>query len=106
LLDSVGARGLYATSWEAADKIHARMFAGSGLGIVEDPATGSAAGPLGGALLHGGVLSGKSSIEISQGEDMGRPSQIYVDVDGAPGGVTSVRVAGSAVTLIRGEVTW
>jgi trans-2,3-dihydro-3-hydroxyanthranilate isomerase len=106
LLESAGARGLYATCWESADQIHARMFAGSGLGIVEDPATGSAAGPLGGALLHLGVVTGGSSIEISQGVDMGRPSQIYVDVDGAPGGVTSVRVAGSAVTLIRGELTW
>jgi trans-2,3-dihydro-3-hydroxyanthranilate isomerase len=106
LLESAGARGLYATSWESTEQIHARMFAGSGLGIVEDPATGSAAGPFGGALLHFGLLTGASSIEISQGEDMGRPSQIFVDVDDSPGGVSSVRVAGSAVTLIRGELAW
>jgi trans-2,3-dihydro-3-hydroxyanthranilate isomerase len=106
LLESAGARGLYATSWDSPDRVHARMFAGSGLGIVEDAATGSAAGPFGGALVHFGLVSGASSIEISQGEDMGRPSQIYVDVDGRPGRVTSVRVAGSAVTLIKGELSW
>ena len=97
--------GLYATSWDSPDRVHARMFGSSGLGIVEDPATGSAAGPLGGALLHFGVLPGPGSIQISQGEDMGRPSRIDVIADGRPGAVTSVRVAGSAVTLIRGELT-
>jgi trans-2,3-dihydro-3-hydroxyanthranilate isomerase len=74
--------------------------------MVEDPATGSAAGPLAGALLHHGILSGPASIQIAQGEDMGRPSHIEVEVDGQPGQITSVRVSGSAVSVIRGELSW
>jgi trans-2,3-dihydro-3-hydroxyanthranilate isomerase len=106
LLEKAGSMCAYLATWESLERIHARMFGGSQLGIVEDPATGSAAGPLVGALLHLGILPGSSRVQIDQGEDMGRPSRIEVEVDGQPGDVKSVRIAGTAVTLIRAELTW
>ncbi|MEO8586103.1 MAG: PhzF family phenazine biosynthesis protein [Acidobacteriota bacterium] len=89
-------------------RIRARMFA-PGAGVPEDPATGSAAGPLGIYLaLHGavpgGVADGRGSFRIDQGVEMGRPSELAVTVlveDGRPAGV---RVEGSAVLMMRGEI--
>ena len=79
-----------------------RMFA-PGHGINEDPATGSAAGPLACHLLrHGGVASG-DEIEIAQGAEIGRPSTLYARVDGSAENVERVEVGGSAVVVARGE---
>lgn len=64
-------------------------------GVVEDPATGAAAAALGGALVDLGwpALSGGGRFTIRQGEDMGAPSRIEVEVTGRPG--DSVRVSGA-----------
>jgi len=79
-----------------------RMFAPGG-GVPEDPATGSAAGPLGLHLArHGGIAFGEE-IEISQGTEIGRPSTLFARVDGTPENVERVEVGGSAVTVARGE---
>jgi trans-2,3-dihydro-3-hydroxyanthranilate isomerase len=79
-----------------------RMFAPGG-GVPEDPATGSAAGPLAVHLLrHGRVASGEE-IEISQGAEVGRPSTLYARVDGTPERIERVEVGGSAVIVARGE---
>jgi trans-2,3-dihydro-3-hydroxyanthranilate isomerase len=79
-----------------------RMFA-PGHGIAEDPATGSAAGPLACHLLrHGRVASGEE-IEIAQGAEIGRPSTLYARATGSREALAAVEVGGRAVTVARGE---
>ncbi|MDY6932973.1 MAG: PhzF family phenazine biosynthesis protein [Spirochaetota bacterium] len=58
-------------------RVHARFFAPH-LGIIEDPATGSAAGPLTGYLLKYGVFGQKFEIQNEQGIEIGRPSKIMM----------------------------
>ena len=58
-----------------------RMFA-PGDGVPEDPATGSAAGPLALHLARHGRIAFGDEIEISQGAEIGRPSTLYARVDG------------------------
>ena len=89
-------------------------FAGSGLrwktrmfapvqGVAEDPATGSAAGPLAVHLLRHGRISSGDEIEISQGIELGRPSKLYARAAGTPEEIERVEVGGSAVIVARGE---
>ena len=80
--------------------VSARMFCGESVGIVEDPATGSAAGPCAAALVHYGLAP--SQFIIEQGVDMGRPSYIEADVEGEKGAVTVVRIGGGAVKVLEG----
>jgi trans-2,3-dihydro-3-hydroxyanthranilate isomerase len=79
-----------------------RMFAPGG-GVAEDPATGSAAGPLALHLARHGRISFGEEIEISQGAELGRPSKLYARVDGSAERVERVEVGGSAVVVARGE---
>ena len=79
-----------------------RMFA-PGSGVAEDPATGSAAGPLACHLARHGRIAFGDEIEISQGAEVGRPSTLYARVEGAPEGIERVDVGGSAVIVARGE---
>lgn len=87
--------------------VHCRMFA-PGLGVPEDPATGSAAGALGCYLVwHGQVRphDGVARVTVEQGIEIGRPSLIHVEIAVGNGGeITEVRVGGEAVTVITGEV--
>ncbi len=88
-------------------EIRARMFAPE-TGIVEDAATGSAAGPLGAYLVrHNGMrpdADGETRIRIDQGIEMGRPSRISVVVIGDADTIREVRVGGEAVTVAEGEL--
>jgi trans-2,3-dihydro-3-hydroxyanthranilate isomerase len=84
------------TSWKT------RMFA-PGSGVAEDPATGSAAGPLCMHLARHGRVSFGEEIEISQGDEIGRPSKLHARVTGAADKVESIEVGGSAVVVARGE---
>jgi trans-2,3-dihydro-3-hydroxyanthranilate isomerase len=79
-----------------------RMFAPGG-GVPEDPATGSAAGPLALHLARHGRIGFGDEIEISQGAELGRPSTLYARVDGSADEVERVEVGGSAVIVARGE---
>jgi trans-2,3-dihydro-3-hydroxyanthranilate isomerase len=79
-----------------------RMFAPGG-GVPEDPATGSAAGPLAVHLARHGRIEFGQEIEISQGAEIGRPSTLYARVDGSPERLERVEVGGSAVIVARGE---
>ena len=79
-----------------------RMFA-PGSGASEDPATGSAAGPLVLHLARHGRIEFGHEIEISQGDEIGRPSKLYARVDGTAERVERVEVGGSAVIVARGE---
>lgn len=79
-----------------------RMFA-PGHGVVEDPATGSAAGPLAVHLARHGRIAFGERIEISQGVEIGRPSTLYAEARGTAEALEQVLVGGSAVTVARGE---
>jgi trans-2,3-dihydro-3-hydroxyanthranilate isomerase len=79
-----------------------RMFAPGG-GFAEDPATGSAAGPLAVHLARHGAIAWGDEIEISQGEEVGRPSTLYARAEGGEGGVERVEVGGAAVVVALGE---
>ena len=87
---------LFASTSEGA---RARFF-GPGVGVDEDAATGSAAGPLGAYLAHHGLARG--SLLIRQGEEMGRPSELHLHVEG-DGGSWSVRVGGGVRMVGKGE---
>jgi len=78
-----------------------RMF-GLG-GIPEDPATGSAAGPLAVHLARHGKIAFGEEVEISQGAEIGRPSTLHARADGSAEQIERVEVGGSAVVVARGE---
>ena len=79
-----------------------RMFAPAG-GVSEDPATGSAAGPLAVHLARHGRIGFGEEIEISQGAEIGRPSTLYARAEGSAEQLERVEVGGSAVVVARGE---
>jgi len=79
-----------------------RMFAPAD-GVPEDPATGSAAGPLACHLARHGRIGWGEEIEISQGEEIGRPSTLYARAHGSTAAIERVEVGGSAVVVARGE---
>jgi trans-2,3-dihydro-3-hydroxyanthranilate isomerase len=80
-----------------------RMF-GPALGVAEDPATGSAAGPFGVHLLRHGLIESGQEIEVTQGVEIMRPSKLYVRVTGKPDEIESVQVGGEAVIVANGEL--
>ena len=79
-----------------------RMFAPAH-GVAEDPATGSAAGPLAVHLARHGRIAFGDEIEISQGAEVGRPSTLYARAEGTAERLDRVLVGGSAVVVARGE---
>ena len=79
-----------------------RMFAPGG-GVAEDPATGSAAGPLAVHLARHGRIGFGDEIEVSQGTEIGRPSTLYARADGSAEKLDVVEVGGSSVIVARGE---
>jgi len=124
-VDALGrARIMAGPAWEAVateagvGEVHvfARMGAGAArartfapaFGIAEDPATGSAVGPLGGYLLaHGALAPGEGSparLEVIQGIEMGRPSLLFVEVEGSREAVGAVHVAGACVAVGGGWI--
>ena len=93
---------IYLLTENAADAdVRARMFAPS-LGIMEDPATGSAASALAGYLAPSASPDGTLRWTVLQGVEMGRPSTIKVEADFAAGAITAVRVGGCAVMVSEG----
>ena len=84
------------------DRWKLRMFA-PGHGVAEDPATGSAAGPLAYHLARHGRISFGEQIEIKQGAEIGRPSTLFAVAEGSAAGLERLRVGGSAVPVARGE---
>ena len=83
-------------------KYRTRMFA-PGLGVPEDPATGSAAGPLAVHLLRHGRTAAGQPIELRQGIEIGRPSVLHARVEGSLKRIERVLVGGSAVVVAHGE---
>jgi trans-2,3-dihydro-3-hydroxyanthranilate isomerase len=92
---------VFAMSGErSGSHVHGRMF-DQGLGIGEDPATGSAQGPLGAYIVaHELVQVGPTTrIRSEQGFEIGRPSILEIEVERAGAAVTAVRVGGRCVPM-------
>ncbi len=83
-------------------RVKTRVFCPE-LGVGEDAATGSAAGPVAVHLSHHGQIAWGDEIEISQGAEIGRPSTLYARAEGGPEGPTQVEVGGSAIVVARGD---
>jgi trans-2,3-dihydro-3-hydroxyanthranilate isomerase len=89
----------------AGETVYSRMLA-PGFGIVEDPATGAASGPLGAYLLHYRLVTAETARTMLslQGVAMGRPSRIHISIDSDEDRITRVRVGGVSVLVGRGEL--
>lgn len=87
------------------ETIYSRMFAPE-FGIVEDPATGGASGPLGCYLVHHRLVTGAAAQRIIslQGVAMGRPSRMHIAIGERGGEIVEVKVGGTAVLVGRGEL--
>ena len=83
--------------------VHARFFAPA-VGVMEDPATGSAAGALGGYLARILKFPPELKLNIEQGKEIGRKSLLHAHVRCDRGLVQSVRVAGNVVCVGEGSV--
>jgi trans-2,3-dihydro-3-hydroxyanthranilate isomerase len=79
-----------------------RMFAPA-LGVAEDPATGSAAGPLAVHLSRHGRIAFGEEIEIRQGAEIDRASLLHARAEGSPERIERVEVGGAAVIVAGGE---
>jgi trans-2,3-dihydro-3-hydroxyanthranilate isomerase len=86
----------------SASRWKTRMFAPL-YGVPEDPATGSAAGPLAVHLARHGRIGFGEEIEITQGVEIDRPSKLHARVSGEGDRIDKVEVGGSAVIVARGE---
>jgi PhzF family phenazine biosynthesis protein len=103
LLRSVGGEGAYLYCLdplrpETGAVAYARFFNPT-VGIAEDPATGTAAGPLVAALIARGAVPDGGSAVIEQGHHIGRPSRIRVDADGP-----RIRIAGQGLIVAEGTL--
>jgi trans-2,3-dihydro-3-hydroxyanthranilate isomerase len=87
---------------EAGHHFHARMFA-PGMGVPEDPATGSAAAAFAGVLARR-LSDGSHTITIEQGYEMGRPSLIHLTAEVAAGRLVSASVGGDAIIVTEGTI--
>jgi len=87
-------------------KVYSRMFAPHTSGIPEDPATGSASGPLGAYLVERGLVAPADTVNIvsEQGTRMGRQSFIRIRVGMSAGRISEILVGGSVVPVIEGRL--
>jgi trans-2,3-dihydro-3-hydroxyanthranilate isomerase len=88
---------------EDKGNLHGRMFAPEA-GILEDPATGSANGPLGCYVHHYKIA--KSPYVSEQGFELGRPSILYIEINEKDenGDIVEVKVGGESVFVGSGEI--
>jgi PhzF family phenazine biosynthesis protein len=91
---------------EAASASHCRFFAPT-FGIPEDIVTGSVHSPLALWLAEAGavkVMGGRATFTAEQGDTLGRPGRLLIEIEGAGGSAPRVRVGGSAVTVLSGSL--
>lgn len=111
VLRAHGLSGVYVFTRETKDAssmAHSRYFPPV-IGVAEDPVTGAAAGPLGMYLATRGVLAlpeagGTVRARIEQGDAMGKPGRIEVEVTGRAGQPERARIGGVAVTVFEGTL--
>jgi len=87
--------------------VHARMFAPA-IGILEDPATGSASGAMGAYLVHNGLVEvgPLTEVIVEQGYEIGRPSRILVQVESDDDAIQTVKVGGQVVMVVEGTLSF
>jgi PhzF family phenazine biosynthesis protein len=107
LADEYDAAGVYAFTFDAIDAdatLHGRAFA-PGIGIPEDPVTGTASGAVGAYLRDVEAFEGEFPDEVrcEQGHFLDRPGTVRVRVDADGEGGLAVRVGGRAVTAVDGR---
>jgi trans-2,3-dihydro-3-hydroxyanthranilate isomerase len=101
LLDAIN---VYAVAGDAPHlDVHARVFV-PGVGVPEDPATGSAAAGLGMSLVASGRLPQGGRYDIRQGIEMGRPSLLHGRVEATDGRATMCHVSGRVQAVASGEI--
>jgi trans-2,3-dihydro-3-hydroxyanthranilate isomerase len=108
LLEPLGLKpvGVFVFSTEPSGEdgtAYSRML---GLDGSEDPATGSASGPLGAYLVHHGAVPEKNAREIlsRQGVKMGRPSRVYISIGVERDAINEVKVGGASVFVGEGTL--
>jgi trans-2,3-dihydro-3-hydroxyanthranilate isomerase len=103
-IDSTG--GDRTAGGPSAGRAYSRMFAPHTSGIPEDPATGSASGPLGAYLVLNGLVTRSSQVKIvsEQGTKMGRQSFVHIRLAMQGEKVTEIRVGGAVVPVLEGEL--
>ncbi|MCR4428350.1 MAG: PhzF family phenazine biosynthesis protein [Caldiserica bacterium] len=103
----LGVIGCCVFTLETKDKealAHMRFFSPA-QGVREDPATGSAAGGLGAYLALRGLLPKSMEFQIEQGEEVGRPSRIFVEVKvDRAGNPYKVKVGGKVISSMEGKI--
>lgn len=87
------------------ETVYSRMFAPE-FGIIEDPATGGACGPVGCYLVRHRLVTGDAARRIValQGAAMQRPSRMHIAIGEREGDIVEVKVGGTAVLVGRGEL--
>jgi trans-2,3-dihydro-3-hydroxyanthranilate isomerase len=101
-LKRLGGAGVSVFAWDG-ETAHARVFAG-GVGVAEDPATGSAALGLGVYLVATGLLPQGGPYVVRQGLEMGRPSRLGCSVTASGGRAVSAQVGGGVVPVASGRI--
>ena len=99
-------RGAAAGEPSGYNKVYSRMFAPHTSGIAEDPATGSASGPLGAYLVERGLVAPGETVDIvsEQGTRMGRQGFIRIRVGTSGGRIAEILVGGRVVPVIEGRL--
>ena len=110
VLDAHGLPPVFLFAATGSNRLYSRMFAPhTDFRVVEDPATGSASGPLGAFVVRYGLISGAArvSIQSEQGTKMGRQSFIHIELEYPAANHTPSRieVGGSVVPVMTGELT-
>ena len=110
LCERYGANGILVFTTmtvEQQSTVHTRVFAPS-IGILEDPATGSASGALGAYLVQNGVVEvgPMTEIIVEQGYEIERPSRILVRVESDDDAIQTVKVGGQVVMVLEGTLTF
>jgi trans-2,3-dihydro-3-hydroxyanthranilate isomerase len=88
---------------EPAHSFHARMFAPA-MGVLEDPATGSAVAAFAGVLAASGLADGEHDIAIEQGYEMDRPSLLHLRLKLRGSKLAGASVGGDAVIVGEGAI--
>ena len=91
-----------------AGRVYSRMFAPHTSGVPEDPATGSASGPLGAYLVLNRLVKKAAEVKMvsEQGTKMGRQSFIHIRLAMQGDQITAIRVGGNAVPVLEGELSF
>lgn len=108
-VDVTGVEVFSMQTWDPVNTVHTRNFGPPWTGVLEDPATGSVGGALGGYLVHHQKVpptQPTTRLIIEQGFEMGRPSLIEVLVDVEGRSVKQVRVGGQVVRVAEGTLAF